>query len=99
MHATVTDAKKVTLQKHVQRVTVADMSCGQRSFLGMMQTQEVCPTCGGIGTTITHKCKKCNGEGVVKGDEIVEVNIQVLSGKERDQISNTTERSIAIAVA
>lgn len=47
----------------------------QRSILGMMQTQEPCPNCGGVGTIIKHKCKKCNGDGVLKGDEIVEVKI------------------------
>lgn len=47
----------------------------QRSMLGMVQTQEPCPTCGGEGTIITHKCKKCNGEGVVSGEEIVEINV------------------------
>ena len=47
----------------------------QRSFLGMVQTQEACPTCGGEGTIIKHKCKKCNGEGIVNGEEIVEIKI------------------------
>lgn len=47
----------------------------QRSFLGMVQSQEPCPTCGGEGTVITHKCKHCHGEGIVSGEEIVEINI------------------------
>ncbi len=47
----------------------------QRSFLGMVQSQEPCPTCGGEGTVITHKCKYCHGEGIVTGEEIVEINI------------------------
>ena len=47
----------------------------QRSFLGMVQTQEACPTCGGEGTIIKHKCSKCHGEGVVNGEEIVEIQI------------------------
>ena len=33
-----------------------------------MQTQGVCPTCGGEGKTITAKCDKCSGEGVVRGE-------------------------------
>ena len=41
----------------------------------MMQTQGVCPTCGGEGTIIANKCKECHGEGVVKGDEVVEIKI------------------------
>lgn len=47
----------------------------QRSFLGMVQTQEPCPSCGGEGTVIKHKCKACRGEGVVSGEEIVEIQI------------------------
>ena len=47
----------------------------QRSFLGMVQTQEACPTCGGEGTIIKHKCSKCHGEGIVNGEEIVEIQI------------------------
>ena len=47
----------------------------RKSFFGMMQSQEACPRCGGEGEVITHKCKKCSGEGVIKGEEIVEVNI------------------------
>ena len=47
----------------------------KRSILGMMQTQSVCPTCDGEGKVIKNKCSKCNGDGVVRGEEIVEVNI------------------------
>ncbi len=46
-----------------------------RSMFGMMQTQVACPTCNGEGTIIKNKCKECHGEGVVKGDEVVEINI------------------------
>lgn len=41
----------------------------------MMQTQTVCPTCGGEGTIIKNKCKECGGEGIVNGEEIIEVRI------------------------
>lgn len=47
----------------------------QRSMFGMMQTQSECPTCGGEGSIIKNKCKKCGGTGIVKDEEIVEVNI------------------------
>jgi molecular chaperone DnaJ len=40
-----------------------------------MQTQGVCPTCGGSGKVITAKCDKCGGEGVVRGEEVVEIKI------------------------
>lgn len=47
----------------------------QQSFLGMIQTQSPCPTCGGEGQIIKNKCKHCGGEGVLSGEEIVEVSI------------------------
>lgn len=47
----------------------------QQSIFGMMQTQSVCPTCNGEGKTIKNKCTHCHGEGIVKGEELVEVNI------------------------
>ena len=46
----------------------------QQSFLGMMRTQTVCPDCHGEGTVIKNKCTHCAGEGIVMGEEIVEVN-------------------------
>lgn len=47
----------------------------QRSIFGMMQTQSVCSTCGGEGKVIKNKCHICHGDGVVIGEDIVEVNI------------------------
>ncbi len=47
----------------------------ENTFFGRMQTQGVCPTCGGEGKIITDKCDKCGGEGIVKGSEIIEINI------------------------
>ncbi|RLD67836.1 MAG: molecular chaperone DnaJ [Bacteroidetes bacterium] len=52
---------------HVTRV--------QQTFLGHMQTQSVCPNCGGEGQIITHKCKSCNGNGITKGEEVITINI------------------------
>ena len=45
------------------------------SIFGMMQTQGVCPTCNGEGKIIKNKCHECSGTGVVKGEEVVEINI------------------------
>ena len=45
------------------------------SFFGQMQTASVCPTCHGQGTVIKKKCTHCGGEGVVKGDEVIEIDI------------------------
>lgn len=47
----------------------------QRSMFGMMQVQEVCPTCHGEGKTIANKCSYCNGDGVVKADEVIDIHI------------------------
>lgn len=47
----------------------------QQTFLGHMQTQSVCPSCGGEGQIITHKCKSCSGNGIVKGEEVITINI------------------------
>ena len=46
-----------------------------QSFFGMMQTQGVCPTCQGEGQVIKNKCHHCNGTGITKGEEVVEINI------------------------
>ena len=46
-----------------------------RSMFGTMQTQAACPTCGGEGHVIKNKCKACGGDGIVAGEEVVEINI------------------------
>jgi molecular chaperone DnaJ len=40
-----------------------------------MQTTSTCPTCGGEGQIITHKCDKCHGEGIVRGEEVINIKI------------------------
>lgn len=47
----------------------------RRSIFGQMQTQSVCPYCGGQGRIIKDKCHDCNGEGIVKSEEIITINI------------------------
>ena len=47
----------------------------QQSFFGMMRSEVACPRCNGQGKIIKNKCQHCNGEGIVMGEEIVEVNI------------------------
>ena len=46
-----------------------------RTMLGMMQTQSECPTCHGEGTVIKNPCHACNGTGITKGEEVVEIKI------------------------
>lgn len=45
------------------------------TILGQMQTTSTCPTCNGSGTQITAKCGSCHGEGVVRGEETITINI------------------------
>jgi molecular chaperone DnaJ len=54
-------------QGAVRRVT--------NTILGQMQTTSTCPTCNGEGTQITAKCTVCYGDGVVRGEETITINI------------------------
>ena len=45
------------------------------TMFGHMQTQTQCDACGGTGSVIKNKCKQCGGQGIVKGEEIVEIKI------------------------
>lgn len=47
----------------------------QRGIFGMMQVQAECETCHGEGQIIKNKCAKCNGEGVVRDEEIITISI------------------------
>lgn len=47
----------------------------RQTMFGMMQSQSPCPTCEGEGRIIKNKCRKCGGEGVILGEEVIEVNI------------------------
>jgi len=40
-----------------------------------MQTTSTCPSCGGEGRTITQKCTSCGGDGIVRGEEVISINI------------------------
>jgi molecular chaperone DnaJ len=52
---------------HVTRV--------QHTLLGQMQTTAACPTCNGEGQIITKKCNHCAGEGVLRDEEVIKINI------------------------
>jgi molecular chaperone DnaJ len=45
------------------------------TILGQMQSSSACPSCGGEGQTITHKCHECAGNGIVNGEEVISLNI------------------------
>ena len=47
----------------------------QNTILGQMQTASECPTCGGDGKIVKDKCSHCSGEGIVREDEVININI------------------------
>ncbi len=47
----------------------------QQTILGTMQTRVTCSTCNGEGKIIKNKCKKCGGDGIIYGEEVVTVKI------------------------
>ena len=47
----------------------------QRSMFGIIQQAVVCDMCNGEGTIVKNACSTCGGSGVVKGEEIVTINI------------------------
>ncbi len=46
-----------------------------RTILGQVQTETSCPDCHGSGRVIKTRCTHCNGEGIVMGEEIVDLHI------------------------
>lgn len=47
----------------------------QQTILGAMKTQTTCSACHGEGKIIKEKCPTCHGDGVVRGEEVISVNI------------------------
>lgn len=47
----------------------------QQTILGAMQTQSTCSACNGEGRTIRDKCSTCHGDGVVREEEVISINI------------------------
>jgi molecular chaperone DnaJ len=47
----------------------------QQSLLGQMQVQQECYQCHGEGKIITDKCSQCAGNGIVKGEDIINIKI------------------------
>jgi len=41
----------------------------------MMRSETVCPRCNGEGKIIKNKCHHCSGDGIIMGEEVVEVKI------------------------
>ncbi len=47
----------------------------QQTFLGAMQTQTTCGACNGEGKTVKDKCHTCHGDGIVREEEVISINI------------------------
>lgn len=45
------------------------------TILGQMATTTTCHACGGEGKIIVEKCNTCFGNGIVKGEEVISINI------------------------
>lgn len=45
------------------------------TFIGQMQTTTTCPTCYGEGSVIADFCSSCRGEGRIRGEEVIKINI------------------------
>jgi molecular chaperone DnaJ len=52
---------------HITRVT--------NTILGAMQTSSTCHSCGGEGRIITDKCTACHGDGILRDEEVISINI------------------------
>ena len=46
-----------------------------QSLFGRFVNITSCSRCGGRGTIITNPCEKCRGEGIIHGDDMVEINV------------------------
>jgi len=46
-----------------------------RSFFGMVRQQQVCPACQGEGKTFAEKCSTCQGAGIVRRREEIDIEI------------------------
>ncbi len=78
--------KKIKVNKLVQAEGTTYTSCGtcggsgyvrkvSNTFLGQMQTTAACPSCGGAGQTIKDRPPGADSNGLIKKDEIIEIDI------------------------
>lgn len=50
----------------------------KRTLFGVMESQDVCPNCGGSGKIIIDKCPECSGKGYIHKKK--DVSVHVLAG-------------------
>ncbi len=48
---------------------------GQRTILGVFQTESTCPRCNGSGTSFESTCNSCHGKGVVSKKKTLKVRV------------------------
>ena len=65
----------------------------QRTILGAMQVQTVCPDCQGEGKTYSKVCTKCSGQGVVR--QAVELKIKIPAGIDNGETLRLSEQGEA----
>lgn len=79
----------------------------QKTILGYMQSHSQCPQCEGEGQIIANKCKHCAGNGIVRGEEVINVNIPAgveeglelsMNGKGNAAIRNGIAGNLIIAI-
>jgi molecular chaperone DnaJ len=47
----------------------------QQSFFGPVVSVSICPSCHGEGKVVSTPCRKCRGEGRVRGDETIDIKV------------------------
>jgi molecular chaperone DnaJ len=65
----------------------------QRSMLGQFVSVRPCPTCGGVGETVSERCTECRGDGRVRTDRTV--NLEVPAGVSTDDYLKLSGRGNA----
>ncbi|MBQ3092971.1 MAG: molecular chaperone DnaJ [Clostridia bacterium] len=79
-------------QCHVCRGT-GQVVISQRTPFGVMQTAKTCDACSGTGKVIEHPCGYCGGNGRVRTNKEIEVNIP--AGIDSKQILNVSHKGNA----
>ena len=65
----------------------------RRSLFGVVESQEVCPTCGGKGKIIVNPCSKCNGKGYIRSKIDLKLHIPAgINNGQQIRVSGKGER-------
>ena len=66
-----------------------------QTIFGTMESQAVCPTCGGSGKVIRNKCTSCGGKGYKKTKTKIDVNIPAgINNGQQLRVSGKGERGL-----